>query len=146
MNRRRAAGVAAAGATALGAAGWAALVEPRRLRVREVGVEVPGWPEPLADLRRHTRTSVHAVTAEEPADLAGAPGVADRVSAPLNGLVDTKFTVDADHLDGMIGRLHAARIHTLTVTPPSLDALFMQAYGDALDAREAGGVLTKAER
>jgi ABC-2 type transport system ATP-binding protein len=100
----------------------------------------------LADLRRHTRTSVHAVTAEEPADLAGAPGVADRVSAPLNGLVDTKFTVDADHLDGMIGRLHAARIHTLTVTPPSLDALFMQAYGDALDAREAGGVLTKAER
>src|SRR3954449_6587777 len=70
----------------------------------------------LADLRRHTRTSVHAVTAEEPADLAGAPGVADRVSAPLNGLVDTKFTVDADHLDGMIGRLHAARIHTLTVT------------------------------
>lgn len=31
----------------------------------------------------------------------------------------------------MIGRLHAARIHTLTVTPPSLDALFLRSYGEA---------------
>jgi ABC-2 type transport system ATP-binding protein len=100
----------------------------------------------LADLRRHTRTSVHAVTVEEPADLARAPGVADCVEAPLDGLVDTRFTVDTEHLDALIGRLHAARIHTLTVTPPSLDALFLHAYGETLDAQEAGGMLTKAER
>ncbi len=100
----------------------------------------------LADLRRHTRTSVHAVTDREPENLDGAQGVAEWVSAPMDGRVDTTFTVDADHLDAMIGRLHAARIHTLTVTPPSLDALFLQAYGEALDARESDATLAEAGR
>jgi ABC-2 type transport system ATP-binding protein len=100
----------------------------------------------LADLRRHTRTSVHAVTAREPEGLARAEGVADCVSERLDGHVDTRFTIDADHLDSMIGRLHAARIHTLTVTPPSLDALFLRTYGEALDARETGETLAGAAR
>jgi ABC-2 type transport system ATP-binding protein len=90
----------------------------------------------LADLRRHTRTSVHAVTVEEPEGLASAPGVADCVRERPDGHVDTRFTIDADHLDAMIGRLHAARIRTLTVTPPSLDALFLRSYEDALDTQE----------
>ena len=100
----------------------------------------------LADLRRHTRTSVHAVTAREPDGLAGAEGVADCASERLHGQVDTRFTIEADHLDAMIGRLHAARIHTLTVTPPSLDALFLSTYGQALDARETGETLAEAGR
>jgi ABC-2 type transport system ATP-binding protein len=100
----------------------------------------------LADLRRHTRTSVHAVTAEQLEDLDGAQGVAEWVSAPLDGRVDTTFTVDADHLNAMIGRLHAARIHTLTVTPPSLDALFLHTYGETLDAQETDATLTEAGR
>ena len=90
----------------------------------------------LADLRRHTRTSVHAVTTEEPAGLTRAEGVADCASERLDGHVDTRFTIDADHLDSIIGKLHAARIHTLTVTPPSLDALFLRTYGETLDAEE----------
>ena len=85
----------------------------------------------LADLRRHTRTSVHAVTAGEPEGLAAADGVADWAGDRLDGRIDTRFTIDADHLDAAIGRLHAARIHTLTVTPPSLDALFLRTYEDA---------------
>jgi ABC-2 type transport system ATP-binding protein len=100
----------------------------------------------LADLRRHTRTSVHAVTVEEPAGLAGAEGVADCVRERLDGRVDIRFTVDADHLDATIGRLHAARIHTLTVTPPSLDALFLRSYGQALDEQETGEPLAEAAR
>jgi ABC-2 type transport system ATP-binding protein len=100
----------------------------------------------LADLRRHTRTSVHAVTVHEPEGLARAEGVADCVSERLDGHVDTRFTIDADHLDLMIGRLHAARIHTLTVTPPSLDALFLRTYGEALDAQESGETLAEAAR
>ncbi|HEX6468731.1 MAG TPA: ABC transporter ATP-binding protein [Streptosporangiaceae bacterium] len=92
----------------------------------------------LADLRRHTRTSVHAVTVDEPEGLAGAEGVADCVHERLDGHVDTRFTIDPDHLDAVIGSLHAARIHTLTVTPPSLDALFLSNYGEPLDARETG--------
>ncbi|MFC7279071.1 ATP-binding cassette domain-containing protein [Paractinoplanes rhizophilus] len=100
----------------------------------------------LAELRRHTRTSVHAVTVDEPAGLAHADGVADCVSTRLDGQVDTRFTIDADHLDATIGRLHAARIHTLTVAPPSLDALFLRTYGDGLDARETGEAVAEAAR
>ena len=100
----------------------------------------------LAELRRHTRTSVHAVTVEEPEGLAGAEGVADCVCERLDRHVDTRFTIDAEHLDAMIGRLHAARIHTLTVTPPSLDALFLRSYGDGLDVQETGGTLAGAGR
>ena len=100
----------------------------------------------LADLRRHTRTSVHAVTVQEPEGLARAEGVANCVSERLDGQVDTRFTIDADHLDSVIGRLHAARIHTLTVTPPSLDALFLRTYGEALDPQETGETLAEAAR
>ena len=90
----------------------------------------------LADLRRHTRTAVHVVTGSEPEGLARAAGVADCVSERLDGQTDTRFTIDADHLDATIGLLHAARIHTLTVTPPSLDALFLRNYGDGLESGE----------
>jgi polyether ionophore transport system ATP-binding protein len=99
----------------------------------------------LTDLRRHTRTSVHAVTAGTPEGL-DAEGVADCVFERLDGQVDIRFTTDAEHLDATIGRLHAAQIRTLTVTPPSLDALFLRNYGEALDARESDGTLTEAAR
>ena len=65
MDRRAAAAIATAG-TALAA--WATLVEPRRLRVREVRVEVPGWPDALADLRVALVSDLHA----------GAPHVDER--------------------------------------------------------------------
>jgi ABC-2 type transport system ATP-binding protein len=51
--------------------------------------------------------------------------------------VDSRFTVDADHLDDAVGRLHRARITTLTVTPPSLDSLFLRNYGEGLDGEES---------
>ncbi len=95
----------------------------------------------LAELRRHTRTSVHAVTVDPPAGLAEAPGVAEYVGERADGRIDSRFTVDAEHLDAVIGRLHTARIHTLTVTPPSLDALFLRSYGGQtgpLDDTELG--------
>jgi ABC-2 type transport system ATP-binding protein len=95
----------------------------------------------LAELRRHTRTHVHAVTVDAPAALDDAPGVADLVSHRLDGQVDSRFTIDAEHLDAVVGVLHTARIHTLTVTPPSLDDLFLRAYDrerpvDAPELRE----------
>jgi ABC-2 type transport system ATP-binding protein len=83
----------------------------------------------LAELRRPSRTHVHAVTVAPPVGLDAAPGVADRVSARLDGHVDSRFTVDAEHVDEVVGLLHAAHIHTLTVTPPSLDDLFLRTYG-----------------
>ncbi|MEU4214217.1 ABC transporter ATP-binding protein [Actinoplanes sp. NPDC026623] len=100
----------------------------------------------LADLRRHTRTSVHAITVAEPEGMAGVPGVADCVCERIDGRVDARFTIDAEHLDAAIGRLHAARIQTLTVTPPSLDTLFLRSYGEALDAQQTGETLAEATR
>jgi ABC-2 type transport system ATP-binding protein len=89
----------------------------------------------LTDMRRHTRTSVHAITARQPDDMAAEPGVADWACERLNGSVDTRLTVDADHLNATIGKLHTAGINTLTVAPPSLDDLFLRAYGEtALEA------------
>jgi ABC-2 type transport system ATP-binding protein len=82
----------------------------------------------LAALRQRTRTHVHAVTVDAPAGLDGAPGVVDLVSEGVDGHVDSRFTTDADHLDTIVGVLHAARIHTLTVAPPSLDDLFLRSY------------------
>ena len=93
----------------------------------------------LADLRRHTRTLVHAVTVEDAAALAVAPGVDDFTVERHDGYVDSRFSVDAEHLDETVGLLHRARIHTLTVTPPSLDALFLRAYRDVAGGRERTG-------
>jgi ABC-2 type transport system ATP-binding protein len=36
-------------------------------------------------------------------------------------------------LEEVVGRLHTAGLETLTVTPPSLDELFLHAYADGGD-------------
>ncbi len=99
----------------------------------------------LEDLRRHTRNAVHAVTVREPDGLGEAAGVADHHHERLDGHVDSRFTIDPEHLDAAIGRLHAAGIHTLTVTPPSLGTLFLRNYGQALDPGETADDETLAE-
>jgi ABC-2 type transport system ATP-binding protein len=91
----------------------------------------------LTDLRRHTRTTVHAVTVDDPAGLATAPGVAEHTVERLDGCVESRFSIDAEHLDDVVGRLHAARIQTLSITPPNLNALFLRSYRDVIDAHDA---------
>ena len=95
----------------------------------------------LADLRRETRTNVHALTAAPASGLATAAGVADCTAEERDGYVECRFTVDAVHLDDAVGLLHRARIHTLTVTPPSLDALFLSTYREVTDDEPAGASL-----
>ncbi len=51
--------IAAAGGVAAAAA-WATIVEPRRLRVRRVDVEVEGWPAALDDLKIALVADLHA--------------------------------------------------------------------------------------
>ena len=98
----------------------------------------------LRDLRRHTRTRVHAVTSADPEGLAAMPGVGDLDSERLDGHVDTRFSIDPDHLDDAVGHLHRAGIHTLTVAPPSLDELFLSTYEDVGD--EANGEAVPSHR
>jgi ABC-2 type transport system ATP-binding protein len=99
----------------------------------------------LAALRSSTRSTVHAVTVREPDGLPEAKGVADHHRERLHGQVDSRFTVGPDHLDAVIGRLHRAGIHTLTVTPPSLDALFLQNYEQSPGPDNAADTVTAAE-
>lgn len=81
----------------------------------------------LADLRRHTRTNVHAVTTHSP-ELNGVDGVADLQAQRQEGRTEVRLSVDTAALDTVVGRIHAAGIDSLTVTPPSLDELFLDAY------------------
>lgn len=78
----------------------------------------------LTDLRRHTRSHVHAVTNTRPAIPAGA----DMRAAEVDGRFELNGSVDAEHVPDMVASLHAAGVHTLTVTPPSLDDLFLRNY------------------
>jgi ABC-2 type transport system ATP-binding protein len=83
----------------------------------------------LTELRRHTRTRIHAVT-ERPPQLRGVPGVANLEIDHRDGGTETRLSVDAAALGDVVGRLHDGGLDTLTVTPPSLDELFLHAYTD----------------
>ena len=82
----------------------------------------------LAELRQHTRTTVHATTERRPAlDLAGVHDLAVDGSGDRSHV---RFAVDADTLAAAVGRLHDAGITTMTAEPPSLDQLFLSRYAD----------------
>jgi ABC-2 type transport system ATP-binding protein len=82
----------------------------------------------LTELRHLTRSTVTAVTRRDPAPLSGAPGVHDLT---VDGHQVT-FQVDAEHLDTVTGLLAALGVASLVCTPPSLEQLFLQHYGDQL--------------
>jgi ABC-2 type transport system ATP-binding protein len=42
-----------------------------------------------------------------------------------------RLTVEPDAIDEVVGRIHAAGVHTMTMQPPSLDELFLDAYADS---------------
>lgn len=86
----------------------------------------------LADLRRYTTTEVHAVTDARPEALGKVEGVDGlRIEQAEHGRVEIRCHVPAPLLGEVTGILHAAGIHTLTATPPSLDDLFLDAYSGA---------------
>ena len=42
------------------------------------------------------------------------------------------FDVDTDAINGVLGALTKAGVSSLTVTPPSLEELFLRHYGDRI--------------
>ncbi|MDX2358560.1 ABC transporter ATP-binding protein [Dietzia sp. PP-33] len=83
----------------------------------------------LGELRRHTSTEVHAVTDTEPRALGSVAGLdRPRIEPSEQGRYDVRCHVPTERLGEVTGILHAAGIHTLTATPPSLDDLFRSAY------------------
>ena len=98
----------------------------------------------LADLRRHTRTSVHALTGSAVESLDAVAGLEGLTTGRVDGSIETRFTVGPDALDQAIGLIHAAGIRGLTVEPPSLDDLFLRNYSDDEDRHGARMTGTRA--
>jgi len=95
----------------------------------------------LADLRHLTRTSISAELAGPPDGLDQLPGVH---ALDVEGNRVT-CEVDTDKLDGLLRRLSAAGVRSLTSQPPTLEELFLRHYaGDGpaagSPARDSGGV------
>jgi ABC-2 type transport system ATP-binding protein len=83
----------------------------------------------LDDMRHLTRTTVTARTVRSADGLDRLAGVRDvRIK---DGSVT--LDVDAEHLDEVIGRLHALGIRSLVAHPPTLEQLFLRHYGDVID-------------
>ncbi len=84
----------------------------------------------LAELRRHTRTTVRSLTGRDVTSLDAVSGVQGLTVGKVDGHVETRFTVGPHELDQAIGLIHDSGIRSLTVEPPSLDALFLSNYSD----------------
>ena len=87
----------------------------------------------LSQLRHLTRSTVTATTAADPAALSAAEGV-HNLSAEDGYL---RFDVDNARVNEVLLLLARAGVENLTITPPSLEELFLRHYGDAGAVEEA---------
>jgi ABC-2 type transport system ATP-binding protein len=81
----------------------------------------------LDDLRHLTRTTFRVGLAGDPETVTALPGVHD-ARREADSLV---FDVDSVALQPVLAALTAAGVHSLSVTPPSLEELFLRHYGRA---------------
>ncbi|MEV8268517.1 ABC transporter ATP-binding protein [Microbacterium sp. NPDC076911] len=82
----------------------------------------------VSELRRLSRTAVHVITRSAVEQMLD-PAVADlHISAAPGGGTELEFAVDPEALDRVLLPLLAAGVTALTVRPPSLDELFLDAY------------------
>jgi ABC-2 type transport system ATP-binding protein len=84
----------------------------------------------LADMRHLTRTSFRVTTAATLADVQNIAGVHD-ARTEADQLV---FDADTDAVNGVLAALTKAGVGSLSVTPPSLEELFLRHYGDTIEA------------
>jgi polyether ionophore transport system ATP-binding protein len=89
----------------------------------------------LAELRHLTRSTVTAGVAADASGLAALPGVHDLSRDGRR----VRFQVDNAHLDTVVAELATLGLDSLVCTPPSLEELFLQHYGDALPVPDAVG-------
>ncbi|HEV7741098.1 MAG TPA: ABC transporter ATP-binding protein [Pseudolysinimonas sp.] len=87
----------------------------------------------LSDMRHLTRTSFRVATGAELSAIQKLPGVHDARSEG-GQLV---FDADTDAVNGVLAALTKAGVGSLTVTPPSLEELFLRHYGDSIESEPA---------
>jgi ABC-2 type transport system ATP-binding protein len=83
----------------------------------------------LDELRHLTRTSFRVGTTAKPSELQKLAGVHD-VRAEADHVT---FDVDTDAINTVLAALTKSGVSSLTVTPPSLEELFLRHYGDRID-------------
>ena len=83
----------------------------------------------LTELRHLTRTSVRVSTTAAENDLAALGGVHD-VRTEAGQLA---FDVDTDAVQPVLAALAKAGVSAITITPPSLEELFLRHYGDRVE-------------
>ncbi|WP_022889404.1 ABC transporter ATP-binding protein [Agromyces italicus] len=92
----------------------------------------------LAELRHLTRTEIaFAADGLDPAALAAE---IDRIPDAHDLVIDhgrASFTVDSDRVASVLPELTRLEVRALTVSPPSLEELFLRHYGDELTERVA---------
>ena len=88
----------------------------------------------LAELRHLTRSTVAATTSADAADLAAMEGVHDLVVEGSR----LRFDVDDAAVHDVLPVLTRMQTTSLTITPPSLEDLFLRHYGDDLAAGPRG--------
>ena len=84
----------------------------------------------VAELRRLSRTTVHAVT-RGPAPALTHGSIANLTQHPAGEGTELEFTVDPAALDDVLRPILEVGVTALTVRPPSLDELFLTAYEGA---------------
>lgn len=99
----------------------------------------------LEQMRSHARTNVAAILGNAAARdhaaslIAAVPGVEDLQAEDLQaGGLRLRFSVDAASLAAAMSVLSGHGMSALTVTPPSLEDLFLQHYGERLPPEESG--------
>ncbi|MBB2893758.1 ABC transporter ATP-binding protein [Flexivirga oryzae] len=98
----------------------------RRGRIVETGT--------LQDLRGHTRVTISATLGNPPADVSALTGLYD---ATIDEHRHLTATADPDQVGAAMAALVPHGLNALTVSPPSLEDLFLQQYSDADPSGEA---------
>ena len=88
----------------------------------------------LAELRHLTRTEVSfAAEGIDPSAIEVMPAAHDVTVA--SGRIH--FTADSSAIASVLPRLGELDVQSLTITPPSLEELFLRHYGDEIDAADS---------
>ncbi|MET8519261.1 ABC transporter ATP-binding protein [Nocardioides sp. NBC_00163] len=91
----------------------------------------------LDELRHLTRSAVVATVGGDPSALSGLQAVNDLVTSQNGAGTRVAFDVDNHAVGDVLKTLTDLDVRGLTITPPSLEELFMRHYGDVIETEEA---------
>jgi ABC-2 type transport system ATP-binding protein len=91
----------------------------------------------LDELRHLTRSAVVATVGGDPSALGGLEAVNDLVTSQNGAGTRVAFDVDNHAVGDVLKTLTDLDVRGLTITPPSLEELFMRHYGDVIETEEA---------